>query len=88
MHRQTAVGNAAISVGIDSHGKIIADLNYEEDSSCETDMNVVMTKSGKFVEIQGTAEGSPFSGEELSGLLECAKKALEIIFEKQQEAIS
>ena len=79
---------AAISVGIDSHGKIIADLNYEEDSSCETDMNVVMTKSGKFVEIQGTAEGSPFSGEELSGLLECAKKALEIIFEKQQEAIS
>ena len=79
---------AAISVGIDSHGKIIADLNYEEDSSCETDMNVVMTKSGKFVEIQGTAEGSPFSVEELSVFLECAKKALEIIFEKQQEAIS
>ena len=53
----------ALSVGINKEGKIIADLNYEEDSSCETDMNIVMTKSGKFVELQGTAEGEAFSYE-------------------------
>ncbi|MGB0454423.1 MAG: ribonuclease PH, partial [Bacteriovoracaceae bacterium] len=51
----------ALSIGIDKNGNVIADLNYEEDSSCETDMNIVMTNTGKFVEIQGTAEGEPFS---------------------------
>lgn len=78
---------AAISVGITKDGKIIADLNYEEDSSCATDMNIVMTKTGKFVEVQGTAEGHPFSHDELMGLLECAKNCLETVFQKQTEAL-
>lgn len=78
---------AAISVGISKDHKIIADLNYEEDSSCETDMNIVMTKSGKFVEVQGTAEGMPFSYDQLMGLLECAKTCLETVFEKQNEIL-
>lgn len=78
---------AAISVGVNKEGKIIADLNYEEDSSCETDMNVVMTRSGKFVEVQGTAEGHPFSHEQLMALLECAKSCLDTVFAKQTEAL-
>ncbi len=78
---------AAISVGINKSGKVIADLNYEEDSSCETDMNVVMTKSGKFVEVQGTAEGHPFSHEQLMALLQCAKDCLNVVFTKQSEAL-
>ena len=78
----------AISVGVTKNGKIIADLNYEEDSSCGTDMNIVMTKSGKFIEVQGTAEGEPFSHEEFMGLLECAKTCLVSVFEKQTEALS
>lgn len=60
---------AALSIGINKEGKVIADLNYEEDSSCDTDMNIVMTKSGKFIEVQGTAEGEPFSREQLNALL-------------------
>ena len=76
---------AALSVGIDSEGKIIADLNYEEDSSCEADVNIVMTESGKFVEVQGTAEGDPFSSEQLDALLACAKTALKDVFQKQAE---
>lgn len=79
---------AAISVGINKDGKVIADLNYEEDSSCETDMNIVMTKSQKFVEVQGTAEKNPFSHDQLMGLLDCAKSCLEVVFKKQNEALS
>lgn len=78
---------AAISVGINKSGKVIADLNYEEDSSCETDMNVVMTRSGKFVEVQGTAEGAPFAQDQLNALLQCAKDCLKVVFEKQSEAL-
>jgi ribonuclease PH len=78
---------AAISVGVTKEGKIIADLNYEEDSSCETDMNVVMTKSGKFVEVQGTAEGHPFSYEQLMALLDCAKTCMVTVFAAQEEAL-
>ncbi len=78
---------AAISVGINKEHKIIADLNYEEDSSCETDMNVVMTRSGKFVEVQGTAEGEPFSADHLQALLECAKTCLAEVFEAQNKAL-
>ena len=78
---------AAISVGVTKSGKIIADLNYEEDSSCATDMNIVMTKSGKFIEVQGTAEGHPFSHEELMALLDCAKICLDTVFAKQIEAL-
>jgi ribonuclease PH len=79
---------AAISVGVNKAGKIIGDLNYEEDSSCETDMNIVMTASGKFVEIQGTAEGEPFTEEQMSALISCAKSCLKVVFAKQNEALS
>ena len=78
----------AISIGINKSGKIIADLNYEEDSSCETDMNIVMTAKGEFVEIQGTAEGHPFSRDQLNALLECAEKSLQVVFKKQNEVIN
>jgi ribonuclease PH len=81
-------GLAAISIGINKNNQIIADLNYEEDSSCETDMNIVMTSSGKFVEVQGTAEGSPFSMEHLQGLLSCAQTALKVVMKEQQSIIS
>ena len=64
----------ALSVGLDKEGRVIADLNYEEDSSCEADVNVVMTESGKFVEVQGTAEGEPFSRAQLDALLEVSEK--------------
>lgn len=78
---------AALSVGINKQGKIIADLNYEEDSTCEADVNVVMTESGKFIEVQGTAEGDPFSREQLDALLDCAKQAMETVFSEQQKSL-
>lgn len=77
----------ALSVGIDKDGTIIADLNYEEDSSCEADVNIVMTESGKFIEIQGTAEGEPFSREQLDAILECSKLALADVFLAQKKTI-
>lgn len=79
---------AALSVGISKEGDVIADLNYEEDSTCETDMNIVMTKAGNFIEVQGTAEGEPFSPAELTDLLDCAKSALEDVFKAQEKALS
>jgi len=79
---------AALSIGISKKGEIIADLNYEEDSSCETDMNIVMTGTGKFVEIQGTAEGEPFSSEELTALIDCAKTSLVHVFNAQKKVLS
>jgi ribonuclease PH len=79
---------AAISVGINKNGKAIADLNYEEDSTCETDMNIVMTRSGKFVEIQGTAEKNPFSHDQMMALMECAKNSLDVVFAKQSEVLA
>ncbi len=78
---------AALSVGITKDGQVIADLNYEEDSTCETDMNIVMTKKGNFVEVQGTAEGEPFSSAYLMDLLNCAKTALGFVFEAQDKAL-
>jgi ribonuclease PH len=59
---------AAVSVGI-VDGMPMLDLDYAEDSGCDTDMNVVMTGTGGFVEIQGTAEGAPFSRAEMSALI-------------------
>jgi len=79
---------AALSVGINSAGKVIADLNYEEDSSCETDMNIVMTKAGRFIEVQGTAEGAPFTREQFNALIDCATEALKPIFAAQDEVIA
>ena len=78
---------AALSVGIAKDGSIIADLNYEEDSTCEADVNIVMTASNKFVEVQGTAEGEPFSREQLDAVLECAKEAMGTIFEAQKKVL-
>ena len=66
---------AAISVGVVG-GVPMLDLDYNEDSNCDTDMNVVMTGQGGFVEIQGTAEGVPFSTEELNALLALAQKGI------------
>ncbi|CAA2929469.1 ribonuclease PH [Arsenophonus endosymbiont of Bemisia tabaci] len=77
---------AAVSVGI-VDGKPICDLEYIEDSAAETDMNVVMIDNGKMIEIQGTAEGEPFSHEELLSLLSLAKNGLQIIFTAQKEAL-
>lgn len=81
-------GLAAISVGINKQNEVVADLNYEEDSSCSTDMNIVMTASGKYVEVQGTAEGEPFSNEHLQALLECARKAIQVVIKEQQAVLS
>lgn len=81
-------GLAALSVGINKEGKIIADLDYNEDSSCDVDMNIVMTDSGKFVEVQGTAEGSAFSREQLNALIDCAEVALKDVFEAQRKVLS
>lgn len=80
-------GLAAISVGINKNDEVIADLNYEEDSSCGTDMNIVMTSNGKFVEVQGTAEGEPFSKEHLDALLSCAQGALQVVMKEQKAAL-
>lgn len=78
---------AAISIGLTKNNEVIADLNYEEDSSCGTDMNIVMTGSGKFVEVQGTAEGEPFSMEHMNALLSCAQTALKVVMKEQKIAL-
>ena len=77
---------AAISVGI-MDDKALLDLDYAEDSKCDTDMNFVMTGSGDFVEIQGTAEGKPFSKKEMDELTKLAQKGIALITKKQFEAL-
>lgn len=77
---------AAVSVGIVG-GKLLVDLDYLEDSSAEVDMNVVSTASGKLVEVQGTAEGAPFSREELSSMVDGAMKATRRILRAQAEGL-
>ena len=77
---------AAVSVGkVD--GRLLLDLNYEEDSRAEVDMNVVMTGSGKFVEIQGTAEESAFSKEELDALTRAARKGIRQLTNMQKRSL-
>ncbi|WP_010099036.1 ribonuclease PH [Ornithinibacillus scapharcae] len=78
---------AATSVGILPDGTEILDLNYEEDSKANVDMNIVMTGSGEFVEIQGTGEEATFSMNQLHTLLKLAEEGLMEIFEKQKDAI-
>ena len=80
-------GIAAISVGI-YEGTPVLDLDYVEDSACDTDMNVVMLGSGHFVEVQGTAEGHPFSREEMDTLLELAKHGIGQLVEMQRKALA
>ena len=77
---------AAISVGI-IDGKPSLDLCYEEDSKAEVDMNVVMTGAGKFVEVQGTAEGAPFSKNEMDELLHLAKKGITELVHLQKKYV-
>jgi ribonuclease PH len=77
---------AAISVGI-YQGTPVLDLDYVEDSACDTDMNVVMLGSGHFVEVQGTAEGHAFSREEMDTLLELAKSGIAELIGMQRAAL-
>jgi len=75
---------AAISAGI-VESKVLVDLDYEEDSNCETDMNIVMTEDKRFIEIQGTAEGNPFSQDELNEILTLSSDAIQSIFQITQK---
>ncbi len=78
---------AAISAGI-YDGTPVVDLDYQEDSHCGTDMNFVMTSDGRFVEIQGTAEGEPFSQEEMNTMTQLAKDAIAQLIEAQRQALA
>ncbi|MBK6612734.1 ribonuclease PH [Ottowia sp.] len=78
---------AAISVGIVG-GVPLLDLDYGEDSACDTDMNVVMTGAGHFVEVQGTAEGATFSRAEMDRLLQLAEKGIGELIALQHESLS
>ncbi|MDO8812049.1 MAG: ribonuclease PH [Gallionella sp.] len=77
---------AAISVGI-YEGVPVLDLDYVEDSACDTDMNVVMLGNGHFVEVQGTAEGHPFTRAEMDELLELAKSGIAQLIEMQRAVL-
>ena len=78
---------AAISVGI-VQGTPMLDLDYIEDSACDTDMNVVMTGAGHFVEVQGTAEGAAFSRQEMDALLELAAQGISELVALQRQSLS
>jgi ribonuclease PH len=78
---------AAISVGI-VNGTPLLDLEYTEDSACDTDMNVVMTGAGHYVEVQGTAEGAAFSRQEMDELLRLAEKGISDLVIMQQQSLS
>ncbi len=77
---------AAVSVGMVG-GRAVLDLDYSEDSGCDTDLNVVMTGQGGFVEVQGTAEGAPFSRADLDGLLALASSGITELVRRQREAL-
>lgn len=77
---------AAVSVGI-VDGEMLLDLDYNEDSRAQVDMNLAMTSKGEFVEIQGTAEEAPFSKEELEGLITLGMKGIEKLSEIQRQVL-
>lgn len=77
---------AAVSCGV-SGGKVLLDLDYDEDSSADVDSNFVITESGKLVEIQGTAEGEPFTDETLKQLLSMAKRGVSELISEQKKVI-
>jgi ribonuclease PH len=77
---------AAVSVGV-YQGTPVLDLDYPEDSRCDTDMNVVMTAGGGLVEVQGTAEGAPFSRQEMDAMLELAQKGIAELVAAQKMAL-
>jgi ribonuclease PH len=78
---------AAVSIGI-VDGKVLLDLAYEEDSRADVDMNFVMTGSGKFVEVQGTAESAPFTKKQMERMTEVAQQGIREILKAQQKIIS
>jgi ribonuclease PH len=77
---------AAVSVGV-LDGEAVLDLDYAEDSNCDTDMNVVMTGAGGFVELQGTAEGAPFSRGEMDALVALAQDGIVRLVAAQKAAL-
>jgi len=77
---------AAISVGI-VDGNIVVDLDYENDSAADTDMNIVMTESGRFIEIQGTAEGEPFTMQQLTDMIYAAGESIKELINEQKRAL-
>ena len=78
---------AAVSVGI-IDGKVLLDLSYEEDSRADVDMNFVMTGSGKFVEVQGTAESAPFTGKQMERMTEIAQEGIRELLKAQKKVLS
>ncbi len=78
---------AAVSVGI-YQGSPVLDLDYPEDSGCDTDMNVIMTGSGGIVEVQGTAEGEPFSREQMNVLMDLAQMGIRQLVAAQESALA
>ncbi|MDO5652161.1 MAG: ribonuclease PH [Moraxella sp.] len=78
---------AAVSVGI-KDGKAYLDLDYNEDSSCDTDLNVVMTQAGGFIEIQGTAEEKAFSRAESNAMLDLVESGIQTLIEAQKQALN
>lgn len=77
---------AAVSVGI-RNGEVLLDLNYSEDSSCDTDLNVVMTQKGEFIEIQGTAEEKPFTRAQVDEMLAIAEEGIKQLIAEQQAVL-
>jgi len=77
---------ASVSVGI-FNGTPVLDLDYDEDSNAETDMNVVMNDNNAFIEVQGTAEGHAFNQDELNAMLDLAKKGINELMQTQQQAL-
>lgn len=77
---------AAVSVGLVG-GRVLLDLDYVEDSGCDADINVVMTGSGQFVEVQGTAEGVSFTREALNALLDTAQGGIATLVQRQRQAL-
>ncbi len=77
---------AAVSVGL-YEGNAVLDLDYAEDSACDTDLNVVMTGAGGFVEVQGTAEGDPFTREQMDRLVDLAADGIRRLVEAQKAAL-
>jgi ribonuclease PH len=78
---------ASVSVGI-YNGTPVLDLDYPEDSSAETDMNVIMDINGNFIEVQGTAEGAPFSPDEMNAMIGLASKGIKELMQKQDAALT
>lgn len=77
---------AAVAVGLSGNSALL-DLNYHEDSGCDADLNIVMTGTGQFVEVQGTAEGQTFTRSQLDGLLDLAQEGITQLLARQQSAL-